>query len=184
MFNIFNWWKKVCSAHLSEDETVAGNVRNFFLPKLTRGFYIRMGVTAIIAAATFRYFLIPCVIDGESMMPTFPAKGFTLCWTGSYFFSEPKIGDVVIVKYLDGIYFLKRVVAKSGDVVQFKNGTLFVNNVPQKENYVKYFSDWNTKPTTVSPNHLYVVGDNRSQFIENHIFGQVLTSRIIGSPLF
>ena len=65
-----------------------------------------------------------------------------------------------------------------------RNGTLYVNGKAQEEPYVRYISDWNLPPRKVEPGHYYVVGDNRSQPIEQHRFGQVLASKIAGSPLF
>ncbi len=177
------WWGKIASFHRSDDTTGAGGVRSFFLPRLSIGFFIRMGVLALLAFLVFGFILIPCVIDGESMMPTFANKGFTFCWRGRYLFDDPKRGDVVIVRFTDKVFFLKRVVGLPGDTVEFRNGILFVNDEPLYEPYVRYASTWNLKPRTIEPGHFYVVGDNRSQPIEQHKFGQVQQNRILGSPL-
>ena len=99
-------WAKIAGAHRSDDETGAGVVTEFFLPRLNRGFLLRMAVVALLAGVTFGFVLIPCVINGESMVPTYPAKGFTFCWRGKYLFGKPKRGDVVILRYADRVYFL------------------------------------------------------------------------------
>ena len=143
-----------------------------------------MGIVALSAFVICKWLLIPCFIDGESMMPTFPSRGFTFCWTGKYLFSDPAKGDVVIVKYVDRVFFLKRIVGLPGDTVEFRRGILFVNGKPQKEPYVRYISNWTTRPVTVAPGHCFVVGDNRSQYVENHRFGQIRIGRIVGVPLF
>jgi hypothetical protein len=36
----------------------------------------------------------------------------------------------------------------------------------------------------VEPHSVYVVGDNRYGPMQNHSFGQVTTTRILGSPLW
>ena len=118
------------------------------------------------------------------MLPTYKSHGFTLCKKWSYWFDSPKRGDIVIIKYGDRHYLLKRVVALAGDVVEFRNGTLYVNNAPLHEPYLRYFSDWTLPPRTVAPGNCYVVGDNRSQAINGHIFGQINLKRITGQPLF
>lgn len=177
-------WAKIAGAHRSDDETGAGVVTEFFLPRLNRGFFLRMLAVTLLAAVVFGFVLIPCVINGESMVPTYPAKGFTFCWRGKYLFGKPKRGDVVILRYADRVYFLKRIVGLPGDTIEFRNGTLYVNGKAQEEPYVRYISDWNLPPRKVEPNHYYVVGDNRSQPMEQHRFGQVLSSKIAGSPLF
>ena len=181
---LFDWWEKLCLAHRSDDETAQGSLREFLWPRPTKGFFIRAGVVALIALVVFGWLLTPCVIDGASMVPTYPEHGFNFCWRGRYWFSEPRRGDVVIVRHHDRVYYLKRVVALAGDTVEFRGGKLFVNDEEQNEPYAKYFCSWELPPCTVEPGHCYVVGDNRSQPIEAHHFGSVSTKRIIGAPLF
>ena len=181
---IWDGWRRICGAHRSDDATERGGVVDFFLPRPTPGFFIRMGVVARVAVVLFGFVLIPCVIDGESMMPTFPSKGVTLNWRGKYLFREPRRGDVVIIRYDDKVYYLKRIVGLPGDTIAFYNGELYVNYKKLDEPYVKYLCDWNLAPREVKPGHYYVVGDNRSQHIRDHKFGQVHRKRIDGAPLW
>lgn len=181
---MFKWWHKIASAHRSDDTTARGEIIEFIFPRLSKPFFLRMAVVAASALVIFGFLLMPCIIDGESMLPTYKSHGFTLCKKWSYWFDSPKRGDIVIIKYGDRHYLLKRVVALAGDVVEFRNGTLYVNNTPQDEPYLRYFSDWNLPPRTVAPGNCYVVGDNRSQTINGHIFGQINLKRITGQPLF
>ncbi len=177
-------WSRLCRAHRSQDETLRGGVREFFFPKLTRSFFLRAGAVTAVAVIVFGWLLIPCVIDGASMVPTYPEHGFTFCWRGRYWFSEPKRGDIVIVRYHDRVFYLKRVVALAGDTVEFRNGRLFVNGEARHEPYARYLCDWELAPRTVEPGHCYVVGDNRSQPMDMHRFGSVSLRRIAGAPLF
>ena len=181
---LFALWHKLCRAHRSDDETAQGEVREFLLPRPTRSFFIRAGAVAVIALAVFGWLLTPCFIDGASMVPTYPEHGFNFCWRGRYWFSEPRRGDIVVVRFHGKVYYLKRVVAVAGDTVAFKNGRLVVNGEAQNEPYIKYFCDWEMPEYTVEPGYCYVVGDNRSQPIRQHHFGSVAVRRIIGSPLF
>ena len=178
------WWSRLCRAHRSQDETVSGGVREFFFPRLTRSFFLRAAGVALTAVVVFHWLLIPCVIDGASMVPTYPEHGFTFCWKGRYWFSSPQRGDVVIVRYAGRIFYLTRIVALAGDTVEFRNGRLIVNDEVQREPYVRYICDWDLPKRTVEPGHCYVVGDNRSQPMREHRFGSVATQRIVGAPLF
>lgn len=177
-------WEKIANAHRSSDTTGARVMLEFFFPRLRLAFFIRLTVVALVAVAVFGFVLIPCVINGESMMPTFPAHGFTFCWRGKYLFSKPKRGDVVIIRYADRVFFLKRIVGLPGDMVEFRKGRLYINGKRQNEPYLHYICDWNLPARIVRPGHYYVVGDNRSQPIELHKFGQVLAEKIEGTPLF
>ena len=47
---MFNWWKKISSAHRSDDSTAQGELIEFLFPNLKLPFFIRMGVVAAVAA--------------------------------------------------------------------------------------------------------------------------------------
>ena len=175
-------WRRIRRAHRSQDETLRGEIREFFLPRPTAGFFLRMLTLALIAFAVFYWLLIPCVIDGASMTPTYPEHGFTFCWRLRYWLSPPRRGDVVVVRHHDRVFYLKRVVALAGDTVEFRAGRLFVNGEPAVEPYVRRPCDWNLPPRTVDAGYCYVIGDNRDQPIDQHNFGSVSLRRIVGAP--
>ena len=181
---MFEWWKKIASAHRSDDETSQGMWLDFFAPRASKGFLIRLVCVALLALLVFWGLLRPCIIDGQSMMPTYDSSGFNLNKRWAYWFSEVKRGDVVIISYDGKFQLLKRVVALAGDTVEFRNGKLFVNGEERHEPYVKLPCDWNMKPVKVAEDEFYVVGDNRSMNIVKHQHGAVKAYRIIGTPLF
>ncbi|MBR7143805.1 MAG: signal peptidase I [Lentisphaeria bacterium] len=159
-------------------------IKNFFLPKLNKFFFIRLGITTVLAVVIFKFLLVPCVISGSSMEPTVHSSGFTFCWRGGFWFRQPRRGDIVIIKYDNNIYFLKRVVGLPGETVSFRDGKLYINGNPLDEPYVKYSSDWNMTPVKVGENEFYVVGDNRSMHIAQHQKGAVRAKRILGTMAF
>ena len=177
-------WLKIAGLHRSDDDTDRGTLFNFFFPKLRIGFFIRMAVVAIAAALVFTFVLMPCRINGGSMMPTYPEHGFTFCNKLRYLFRKPQRGDIVIIRLKEKTYYLKRIVGLPGDTIEFRDGELYLNGKKQTEDYRRYASDWNLSPRTVEPGHYYVVGDNRSQNIDEHVFGSVRADRIVGSPIW
>jgi signal peptidase I len=119
------------------------------------------------------------------MEPTYVNGGFNVCFRLRYIFSEPERHDVVAIRLAgESVILLKRVVGLEGDVVEFRDGTLFVNENNVHETYVRFPSNWNLPPREVDKDHVYVVGDNRSVPIEVHVFGQTSIDRIIGGPLW
>ena len=159
-------------------------LRAFFFPKLARTFLIRLTLVIVTAWVFFRFICIPLVIRGGSMLPTYPEHGFVFCWCPAYWFSSPKRGDIVVMKYGKGVMILKRVVALEGDRVSFTNGVLILNGKPVTEPYIKGPSSWNLPERTVQRGHLYLVGDNRSIPIETHIFGEMHKRYLAGTPLW
>lgn len=160
-------------------------VEKFFFPKLSLKLLFRLIILAVILIVVFSNFLMPCFINGKSMEPTYPALGFNFCTKLKYKKNPIQIGDIVVIKYVDKKYFLKRVVALEGDTVEFKAGILYVNNLPQDEPYLnKQSCNWNLPAKVVENGNIYVVGDNRTMDIGLHQFGQVSQNRVIGGVLW
>ena len=168
------------------NERLENLLRGFLLPKIDRRFTIRLACVVCVSVVFFGLVCRPCVIDGESMVPTYSSKGFLFCWRPVFWFRKPRRGEVVMVRFVGrNVLLLKRVVALSGDTVEFRNGLLYVNNVEIVEAWnPPGRSDWNLEPRLVDPGNVYVVGDNRSMSIDDHIFGQVSAKRLEGVPVF
>ena len=79
---------------------------------------------------------------------------------------------------------LKRIVALEGELLEFRDGKLFVNGRRIDEPYVHLPCDWILPPRVVERGSVYVVGDNRSMPIESHYLGQTSIQRIVGAPLW
>jgi signal peptidase I len=164
---------------------IADPVRRFLLPNPTRGFLLRLLVVTLAAVLLFTQVLIPLRIEGRSMEPTYEDGGFNFCWRWRYLFSEPKHGDVVVIRFAGRrVMLLKRVVALAGETVEFRDGVLLVDGHAMKEPYVQTASDWRLAPRPVEPGKVYVVGDNRGVPMSQHSFGQVERQRIIGGVLW
>ncbi len=163
-----------------------GNFRKilvaFFFPKMARIFLFRVIIVILVAWCFFKFICLPLVIQGESMLPTYPSRGFMFCWAPAYWFKTPRIGDIVIMKYGKGAMLLKRVVALPGDKVAFQDGRLIRNGHAADEPYVKGPCDWNLPERTVQRNHYYLVGDNRSVPMELHVFGEMHKRYLQGAP--
>jgi len=165
--------------------TIHHKIRKFFFPSFTPKFLIRVSLIALFAYLFFGTLCIPFTIQGISMEPTYHNGGVNFCWRLHYLFSEPKRHDVVTVRFAGSrVMLLKRVVAREGEQVEFRDGRLFVDGKEIEEPYVRYPCNWNLPPRQVEEDHIYVVGDNRNMPIENHHFGQASKRRIMGVPLW
>jgi len=161
------------------------NLKHFLFPKITKRYLLRICLLAFLAFIFFRFICVPFRIKGHSMEPTYKHGGFNFCFRLRYIFSEPEKHDVVAIRLAgERVVLLKRVVALEGDVVEFRNGTLFLNEEETHETYVRLPSSWNLPPREVDKGHVYVVGDNRSVPIDVHQFGQTPIERIMGVPLW
>ena len=83
------------------------------------------------------------------------------------------------------ILWIKRVIAKEGDVLEFKDGSLYRNGEILEEPYINepmYQSmDWTT---TVEEGHVFVMGDNRNHSKDSRIIGSVPLEHVLGKYFF
>ena len=178
--NIF----KLLFSYLLPSREHLSDPNNFIIPKLDKHFFIRLGLMILIAWFFFGVIAVPAYVKGASMEPTYARIGFNFCWRPAFWFSSPKRGDVIIIRYSEKKLYLKRVIGLPGDSIEFKNGKLYLNDEEYNEPYVKKKSDWNLPVRVVPKGKIYVIGDNRSMAIEQHKFGAVYARRIYGAPLW
>ena len=79
---------------------------------------------------------------------------------------------------------IKRIVAVPGDVVEIKTGKLFVNGEKQDEPFTNEDAAYQFGPVVVPPETVLVLGDNRNQSLDGHIWGFLPQKNVIGRAVF
>ncbi len=127
-------------------------------------------------------------IYGTSMYPTFKSGEFVLVYRWAYHFASPQRGDIVIFhpeafpgapRRASQDEYIKRIIGLPGETVTVRDGRVFINNVPIEEPYIaeppRYRGVWR-----VPPGQVFVLGDNRNDSTDSHVFGPVPLDRIVG----
>ena len=146
---------------------------------------IRIGVIAAATVLVCLFILRPMVINGESMMPTYSSRGFTFAFLPYFKIYQPERKQIVVLKYAGfNTFLLKRVLAFPGETVEMRKGVLYVNGSALDEPYVKLGCDWNFSRREVPAGKIFVLGDNRSMPLQNHMGGMIDKSRLAGVPIW
>ena len=152
------------------------------------GWFLQLRDFAIILIALFILFNVfvgVSRVSGHSMDPPLTA-GQPVFFTRINFSYER--GQVVFARMPSGSNYVKRIVAVPGDVVDLRDGILYVNGEPElttkavgltlpQEGIVEY-------PYTVPEDCFFLVGDNREGSVDSRSFGALPTSSIRGKLIF
>jgi signal peptidase I len=98
-------------------------------------------------------------------------------------------GDVIIVQSPteEGIELIKRLIGLPGDVVELRDGGVFVNGQRLNEPYLPPDADSGPRggaaSWTLSPDQYFIMGDNRSFSQDSRMIGPVTSDLIIGRAL-
>lgn len=141
-------------------------------------------IFAVIFAVTFlvfRFVIGVSWVSGVSMEPTL-TDGTGVVF--SRLTRQYQAGDIVCVRMAYGEYYIKRVAAVAGDVVELADGTALVNGssigggetLPQSSQVVY--------PLTIPEGRYFLLGDNRGESIDSRTFGPVAKSQILGKVIF
>lgn len=121
------------------------------------------------------------------MFPTLRVADRIIVEKASYYFRSPAIHEIVTFRdptQLSGdnpdVVFIKRVVAKEGDTVEVHHGRLYINGVAQEEDFIAEQPAYTVKSTYVPKGHVYVLGDNRNNSYDSHVWGPLPVKNIIG----
>lgn len=95
--------------------------------------------------------------------------------------TQPKDGDIIVIKMDDKTSIIKRVIGVSGDTIQIKNSQLYRNGKKIKEPYIKEgMEDTEFPKTSIKKGELFVLGDNRNVSADSRIFGTFSVKQYIG----
>ena len=97
-------------------------------------------------------------------------------------------GDIISIHLPSGEYYIKRVVATAGDVVDLRDGVLYVNGEAETGSYVRNETlpetGSVTYPLTIAEGDVFALGDNRLESVDSRSFGPVNERQIRGTIRF
>jgi signal peptidase I len=128
-------------------------------------------------------------IPSTSMAPTLLPGDRLMVEKVSYRFHPPRPGEIVVfypppalqaIGYDPSQAFIKRVIATPGQVVEVHQGQVYVDDLPLSESYITELPDYELSPIRVPEQMLFVMGDNRNNSNDSHIWGFLPQANVIG----
>ena len=129
-------------------------------------------------------------VVGNSMSPNYNDGDVVFVSKIHYKISTIQRNDIISFKKEDTRYLIKRVIGLPGEIIEYKDNTLYIDGVGYDELYL----DKSTKTNNFSlndlgytkiPDDMYLVlGDNREDSYDSRDFGLIKKSDIIGKCIF
>lgn len=147
-------------------------------------------LAAAIFVVTYIFLFRPYQVSGLSMYPTFHDKEYVLTNLIALRFNPLQKGDVIVFHSptSEDKDFIKRIIGLPGDTVMIKDGEVYLNNTLLDQSGflasdVKTYGGSYMRegvPTTVPPEHYFVMGDNRPHSSDSREFGPIKKEAVIG----
>ncbi len=141
--------------------------------------------TALLTLAIFlgvRLTLQNYRVEGFSMEPNLHTGQYILVDKVAYRIGDPERGDVVVIRFpLDPRRdFVKRIIALPGEMIEVRDRRVLVDGNVLDEPYIRVPANYRYERKLVPENHFYVLGDNRDNSHDSHIWDWLPREYIIG----
>jgi signal peptidase I len=147
------------------------------------------GIRTLVSAAVYATLIVTfgfqvARVDGLSMAPTLEDRDRLIVDKLVYEVGDPRPGDIVMLYYPvnPDKMFVKRVIAREGDIVRIVDGRVYINNEPLHDDYVisEFRSHDDFGPQIVPQGYYFVMGDHRNNSSDSRHWGMVPKKYIVG----
>lgn len=132
--------------------------------------------------------VMQCIVPSESMLPTLQVSD--RMFVGRDDLYTPKAGDIVVfnappnaAEMLEvdaDTLFVKRVVGLPGQKILIRGGKVWINDRPLEEDYTNAPVRYRWGPALIPPGAYFVLGDNRNESADSHVWGFLPREYIVG----
>ncbi len=138
-------------------------------------------LSLIIIIPTKQFIFEPYLVAGESMKPTLNQDDYLIM---DKFSKSYQRGDIVVFyNNLQKGFLIKRIIGLPNEKVEIKNGSVFIDEIELKEDYI-FQKITPNKIITLSDDEYFVLGDNLSISVDSRLFGAIKITDIRGEMVY
>lgn len=135
----------------------------------------------------------PRYIPSTSMLPTLLVGDRVVVEKVSYHFHPPQPRDIVVFNppqqlqewgYLPKQAFIKRVIGTPGHAIAVKDHQVYEDSRALQEPYILSGPDYEMPSVAIPSDNLFVMGDNRNNSNDSHVWGYLPEENVIGRAVF
>ena len=150
---------------------------------------LTIGIALVLALFIRGFVAESRYIPSMSMAPTLLPGDRLMVEKISYRLHPPQPGEIIVfhpppalqtIGYDGSQAFIKRVIATPGQVVEVHQGQVYVDHHPLSEAYIAEQPGYDLQPVQVPEHMLFVMGDNRNNSNDSHIWGFLPEANVIG----
>ena len=139
-------------------------------------------IIILIVVILVKSFVVSTVrVNGNSMYKTLHNKDLMILNKIKYNFKNVERFDIVVVKY-ENHYIIKRVIALPGEVIEYKDNVLYINDRKVQDKYNSIEQD--DFSLELGNDEYFVMGDNRGDSLDSRIIGPIDKDDIMGNSEF
>ena len=149
-----------------------------------RDIFFAVGTAVLIVVFLYQ----PVKVEGTSMLPEL--RDQERIFVNKFLYRIERISrkDIVVFWYPKdpSKSYIKRVIGMPGDIVEVRDGQVFINDMALDEPYLAadFLDHRSYQPVFVEPGHYYVLGDHRNQSNDSRMWGLVPERYIYGKAVF
>lgn len=146
-------------------------------------------VLQTLVMAVILYFMIDAVVgrvrvENVSMQPTLHQDQFILVNKLAYRLGDFGRGDIIVFHFPGDPKedYIKRVIGLPGETIEIRDEHVYVNGQMLEETYIAAQPTY-IKEYQVPEDGIFVLGDNRNQSSDSHLWGYVPKENVVGKAL-
>lgn len=184
------------TAEVQSDTSVSAQATNHVSVKRKSsnvfGILVMIAAVVVLSLGLRTFVLQPFEIPSGSMEETIMPGDRVFAERVSYYFSEPKAGEIVTFTDPNDASrtLIKRCIATAGQTVNLKDGVVYVDGEALSEHYTNEKPSYPLNstvvdyPYTVPEGCIWVMGDNRTSSQDSRFFGAVSINSVSGHAFF